>query len=88
MKGITMFVLKTCPHCVIANKYIAQLRAEDSRYAAVQILEIDEREQRALADSYDYWYVPSFYLGKQKLHEGHAEYEDIKKVFDAALLAE
>ncbi|NLW73916.1 MAG: thioredoxin [Clostridiales bacterium] len=88
MKEITMFVQKYCPHCILAKKHIAQLRAEDSRYSAVQIREIDESEQSELANSYDYWYVPSFYLGNKKLHEGHAEYEDIKKVFDAALFDE
>lgn len=79
MKELTMFVLKTCPHCVLAKKYIAQLCEEDICYAALSIREIDERVQSALADSYDYWYVPCFFLGKKKLHEGHAEYADVKK---------
>ena len=88
MKELTMFIQKTCPHCLLAKKYIAQLYMEDPRYASLQIREIDEREQSALADSYDYWYVPSFFLGKAKLHEGHAEYADVKKVLDAALLTD
>ena len=51
----------------------------------VEIEEIDETRQRALADSYDYYYVPCFYLGREKLHEGHAEREDIRRVLDAAV---
>ncbi len=88
MKELTMFIIKACPHCVLAKKHIAQLCKEDARYGSVRIHEIDEREQSALANSYDYWYVPTFYLGEKKLFEGHAEYEDIKKVLDCALLSE
>lgn len=88
MKELTIFIQKSCPHCVLAKKFITQLCMEDSRYAALPIIEIDEYEQRELADSYDYWYVPSFFIGKKKLHEGHAEYADVKKVLDAVLLAE
>lgn len=85
MKEITMFTLKNCPHCLLAKRLIKGLRDGDARYAAIQITEIDEREQPALADSYDYWLVPSFFIGREKLHEGHAEYADVKAVLDAAL---
>ena len=87
MAEITMFVLKHCPHCLLAKKLLAQLRSEDARYAAIPIREIEERENKQLADSYDYWLVPSFFLGERKLHEGHAEYDDIKRVLDAAIEA-
>lgn len=85
MKEITLFILKGCPHCILANKLIEQLCKEDKRYADVVIRRIDERENKKLANAYDYWYVPSFYIGKQKLHEGHAEHEDVKAVLQAAI---
>ena len=85
MKEITLFTLKNCPHCRLARSLLEQLRREDARYAAVTVREIDEREQKPLADSYDYWYVPAFFIGDRKLHEGHAEYADVKRALDAAL---
>ena len=37
-----------------------------------------------LADSYDYFYVPTYYVGGEKVHEGHAEREDVEKVLRLA----
>jgi thioredoxin 1 len=82
---LTMFYMPGCPHCALAFRFLDELRREDPRYAEVEIEEIDETRQRALADSYDYYYVPCFYLGREKLHEGHAEREDIRRVLDAAV---
>ena len=45
---------------------------------------IDEREEADLADSYDYFYVPTYYVGGEKVHEGHAEREDVEKVLRLA----
>ena len=85
MHELTLFTLKHCPHCLLAKKFLAELRAEDPRYAAIPIREIDEREEKKLADSYDYFLVPSFFLGREKLYEGHAEREDVRRVLDAVL---
>ncbi len=84
MKEITMFIQGGCPHCMLAERYVNKLQ-QDPRYAGITVHEIDERRQVELANSYDYWLVPSFYIGREKLHEGHAEYADVKAVFDAAL---
>ena len=46
---------------------------------------VDERREAALADSYDYYYVPSYYVNGKKLHEGHAEKADVEAVYRAAL---
>lgn len=81
---LTMFYLPLCPHCLLASRYLEQLRAEDPRFAEIEIERIDESRERALADSFDYWYVPCFYLGSEKLHEGHAEKGDIRRVLEAA----
>ena len=34
---------------------------------------IDENKESALADKYNYYYVPSYFIGDTKLFEGHAE---------------
>lgn len=82
---LTLFYFPECPHCRLALKLLEDLKAEDSRYAAIEIEKINERTQPELADRYDYYYVPTFFLGQEKLHEGHAEREDIVRVLERAL---
>lgn len=82
---LTLFYLPGCPHCKLALHLIDELKASDAKYAAIGVDMIDESREKALAESYDYWYVPCFFIGREKLHEGHAELEDVKTVFDRAL---
>ena len=46
---------------------------------------VDEDEDTDLADSLDYWYVPTYYVGDEKLYEGVPTKENIQKVYEAAL---
>jgi glutaredoxin len=85
MKDITYFRLSLCPYCRRAEKYIKELKQENPQYADIHINMIDENKNRHISDKYDYWYVPCFYLGGEKLHEGAASKENIKQVLDAAL---
>ena len=85
MKEITMFHLLSCPHCRRALQYLEELRAENPAYAAVPVTMVEEQQQKALADSYDYYYVPAFFDGRRKLFEGAAQKQDVRAVLDAAL---
>ena len=85
---LTMLYMPGCPHCALAFRYLDELRGEDPRYAAVEIETVDETVQRARANAMDYWYVPTFFLGRRKLHEGHMEREDVRRVLEAAAGAE
>ncbi len=85
MAKLTYFYLPGCPHCRLANRCIEELVNEDERFKGVEIERIDESAQKALAAKYDYWYVPCFYMGQEKIHEGHAEKTDVKKVLEQAL---
>lgn len=38
----------------------------------------------AYADTFDYYYVPCYYVDGVKVHEGHAERADVEAVFRAA----
>ena len=51
----------------------------------VAIEMIEESEQPAVADSYDYYYVPTFYVDGVKAHEGAASKEIVEKVLRSAL---
>ena len=63
MKPVKLFYLKNCPFCKKALRYIEEARAAHPELAAVGIEMIEESEQPALADTFDYYYVPTFYVG-------------------------
>ena len=87
MAELTIFELAFCPYCRKAHKALKALRAENPAYAGVEVRWIDENLHRALADQYDYWYVPSVYQGERKLYEADPSqgYEEIKASLKAAL---
>jgi len=82
---LTLFILHDCPFCKRALQYIKELKEEHPEYKTIELDIIDEQEQKALADSFDYYYVPTFYLGKKKLHEGGIYKNEVKEIFEAVL---
>lgn len=84
MKPVKLFYLKDCPYCKKALKYLDELRAEEPAYAAVEIEMIEESEHPDVADSYDYYYVPTFYVGGVKVHEGGIWKEEVEAVLRQA----
>lgn len=84
MEKITMFMMKTCPYCQKAMGYNEQLLAQHPEYKDIPFEMVDEREQSARAEQYDYFYVPTYYVGDKKLHEGAATPEQVAAVFKAA----
>ena len=85
MKEITYFYLTGCPYCRMADEMIAELVKETPEFADITINKIEERENAELADSYDYYYVPCLWIGKEKLQEGVPTKEKIRDVLKAAL---
>ena len=45
---------------------------------------VDEDREADYAAQFDYYYVPCYYVDGVKVHEGHAEKEDVAAVFQAA----
>lgn len=84
MKDLTMFILPNCPHCKLALKFQQELIEENPEFGKINITMIDESAQPEIADKYDYYYVPCWFSGKEKLFEGHAEKADVEKVLRAA----
>lgn len=85
MKELTFFLLPSCPHCRLAQSFVDKLQKENPAYAEIPMRKVDESREVALANSYNYFYVPSFFIGKKKLFEGHMEEGDVRAVLDAAL---
>lgn len=87
MQKLTLFHFAACPYCQAARRYIAELQAEYPELRAVEIDLIDEKLCPDIAEQYDYWFVPTFFLGGNKLHEGACERADVERVLRAALNA-
>ena len=85
-----MFYLESCGYCVKAFRALEELYAEEPAYRELTITKIEESRQPEIADRYDYYAVPTFYVDGEKLFEARLfmSYEDIrdgvKKALDAA----
>ena len=78
MEKLTIFVQRNCPYCRRALAWQQELTADDP----VEV--IDELEQPALADRYDYYYVPSYFIGSEKLHEGAVTRQQVEQLLRQA----
>ena len=85
MKKITLFVLEKCPFCQKALRYIDEAKAENPAFNAIEIEIIDEGKEPELADTYDYYYVPTFYFEQEKIHEGGIYPPEVKEILTKAL---
>lgn len=81
MKQLTLFYLKYCPHCINALHLWKKLSKEET-YKNIELVMIEESQEKELAASYDYYYVPSFYVGKIKLHEGTINEKQMREMLD------
>lgn len=84
---LRLFYLPNCPHCKRAIAMLEELQASNPAYAAVEIEKINERVQSSLANQYDYYLVPTFYLDEKKLFEGVPTREAIEDVLKKAIEA-
>ena len=80
-----MFVMEGCPYCRQALKWMDELMQQYPEYNDVPLTLIDETKQPDVANQWDYYYVPTYFVGKDKLHEGAATKEKIQRVFERAL---
>ncbi len=62
-----------------------ELFEEHPAYRNIELERIEESEQPEIADTLDYWYVPSYFVDGIKVHEGVATKEKIQDVFEKAM---
>lgn len=68
MKDVLMFYLDDCGYCRNARLALDELFAETPAYRDLKITKIEESREPELADRYDYYAVPSFFVdGKSAL---------------------
>ena len=81
-----MFVQQGCPHCKRAFKWQEVLTEKfHPEWRDVPVRVVDELEEKEYADSFDYYYVPSYYVDGVKVHEGPVTQQDVERVFALAL---
>ena len=85
MKRIQLFYLKNCPFCKKALRYIEEAKAVHPELAALEIELIEESEEPEVADRYDYYYVPTFYIDGVKVHEGGIYPDEMEPLLRKAL---
>ncbi len=94
MKQIELFHLMHCPYCINARKAIEELKEDNPSYQEIQVRWIEETEEADLADSRDYYYVPTIYYRGEKLYEakpGHSYSrikENIQKAFETVITSQ
>lgn len=84
MKKITLFYLENCPHCRKAQQILLKL-LQEPRYQALKIEKVEEAKQPEIANQYDYYYVPTFYVDDEKICEGILSEKEIVEVLERAL---
>lgn len=87
MANKTMYVLTTswCPHCKRAKQLISDLLTEHPELRAVDLQIIDEeKEPEKMQSFFKYYYVPTVYVGEEKIFEGVPSDQLIKEAFEKA----
>lgn len=78
---LTIFYLENCPYCRNAIRAAKELETELPGFSPDLINWIEERQHADIADRYDYYRVPSIFLGDRKLYECSSshDYDEIKR---------
>lgn len=84
MPKLTLFFLPNCPYCRSALALWEKLKSEE-RYKSIELELHDEKKEADLANSLDYYYVPCFYHGQKKLHEGAINEREMRMMLDTLL---
>lgn len=84
MKQLKMFHFEACPYCKAARGWLEEAFAQHPEYRNIPLTMIDEKKQPDVADQYDYYYVPTFFIEGEKVHEGAASYKIVEDVLRRA----
>ena len=80
-----MFTMEGCPYCRQALKWMDELMQQYPEYNDVPLTLIDETKQPDVANQWDYYYVPTFYLDGVKVHEGGIYKNEVEALLRKAL---
>ena len=84
-KQVKMMILDTCPYCGQAFRMMEELKETNPAYRTVDVDVIEEDREPEKTKGYDYWYVPTFFVGPKKMMEGVPTLKKVDAVFREAL---
>lgn len=80
MKKIVCFHLEGCPYCHKAIQAFREIREETPALGEVPIEWVEEsHETPSELKNFDYYYVPTIYVGEEKIYEANPA-DDYKKI--------
>jgi glutaredoxin len=85
MEKILVFRLTYCGYCRQALQYIEEALQKYPEFKALEIEYVDEAKEWQRARQYNYYYVPCFFIGSQKVHEGPVNSHQVVKILRQAL---
>lgn len=86
-----MFYRDDCGYCHRAEEAMKVLKRENPEYEQLTIRAVEETKEPEFIGNFDYYAVPTYYVGDEKVFEAHIGMsddeikEEVKKVFDRAL---
>ena len=80
MEENLLFIIESWPYCIEALAWMDELKKENPAYEEAAFTIIDEIKEPDIAEQYDYFLVPTFYIKGQKVHEGIASKEIIRDI--------
>ena len=85
MKQVLYFYMEGCPFCRQTDRWMEETLREHPEFASVDVRKVEERRERAFANGFDYYFVPTYYVDGVKVHEGVASKRVVESVFQRAL---
>ncbi len=85
MRKLQIFYREDCPHCKKAFKFIEALKEENDLYRTIEPELVEETLEVDYAALFDYFLVPTFFIGDKKVHEGVVSKEEVQKILEATL---
>ena len=64
----------------MAFRFIDELKQEHPEFKDIVLETVDELKEPELADQFDYYYVPTFYVDGKKVHEGGIYKPEVEKL--------
>ena len=71
MKTILFIYMNGCPYCRKAREVLAELFAAHPEYKDIPMEEVDETVNPEKLKGRNYYYVPTFFYGDDKIYEAH-----------------
>lgn len=74
--NVKMIMLPLCPYCRRASRLIEEIKAENAEYVDIEFTKYNEMTQAKEIGNVDYYHVPTFVYGDEKLYEAQPGDDD------------